>query len=252
MFVTMSRPREFRYACPVCLKAFGITSHTHKASFCPHKATALACNYCAGPHKITECPSWKPRQKKPFCDKCHRNNHATVDCRAKACQHCLSFRCHDATTCEHRVEMRSVSENVAATRDATWDREQTWEPTWGATWEPTRDATWEPRWEREPMWEREPRWERQREPEPEPRWEREREREPEREPRWERQREREPRWERQREPEPEREPRWEREREPEREPRWEREREREPRWERERFVSFEQKRKREPSSEVDF
>jgi hypothetical protein len=172
---------EFKSPCPVCLDLFGIVSHTHKASFCRYKVTKLACNYCAGPHKVTECKLLAQEKKGLFCDRCKRNNHTTNDCRARACPTCQSFSFdHKWNSCEQKKKDDNIDERRSAP-DARWSRDATWEPDarWSrdATWEPNarwpRDATWEPnaRWPRDARWEPDARWPRDATWEPDARWE---------------------------------------------------------------------------------
>ena len=65
--------------CPLC-RARGIFLKTHKAAHCRFKIGPIACNFCGGAHKVTECPEI---ESKKSCLKCGRNNHLTSECFAK-------------------------------------------------------------------------------------------------------------------------------------------------------------------------
>jgi len=98
--------------CPICKSRFNITALTHKASYCRFKTTDIACNYCGGEHKVTNCPMLsrvtEPRSS-PYCgsvrnsavhcDKCGRNNHFTHECFAKKCPTCHLSHYHDWRDC---------------------------------------------------------------------------------------------------------------------------------------------------------
>jgi hypothetical protein len=98
--------------CPICKSRFNITALTHKASYCRFKTTDIACNYCGGEHKVTNCPMLsrvtEPRSS-PYCgsvrnsavhcDKCGRSNHFTHECFAKKCPTCHLSHYHDWRDC---------------------------------------------------------------------------------------------------------------------------------------------------------
>ena len=93
--------RNIQNPCPVCYQKFGSLLYNHKASYCKFKETKIACNLCAGEHKISECPH---QQKKTtlFCDRCKRSNHATEKCFAKPCKRCGSLHSHDRLLCTQK------------------------------------------------------------------------------------------------------------------------------------------------------
>lgn len=84
-----------RNPCPVCMRDRGVFTTNHKASFCRYKESGLVCNFCAGAHKVTECPILKKRE----CERCRRTNHKTADCTARACSICGSAVYHAWSQC---------------------------------------------------------------------------------------------------------------------------------------------------------
>ena len=87
--------------CPVCYQKFGSLMYNHKASYCMFKETKIACNLCAGEHKISECPHQQKITRRK-CDRCKRNNHATEQCFAKPCKRCGSLCCHNPLFCTQK------------------------------------------------------------------------------------------------------------------------------------------------------
>jgi hypothetical protein len=109
--------------CPLC-KLRNIWTKDHKASQFQFKTMPIVCNFCAGPHKVTQCNEIILRKR---CSRCGRNNHEETDCFAEACPHCSSVWYHDWSRCreDNRVQKEyEYEQRVAQKRD--WEGNGNW------------------------------------------------------------------------------------------------------------------------------
>lgn len=73
--------------CPICFLKFNHKRYNHNASVCFYKTTTLACNFCGGDHKITNCGKFAALRRRQ-----HRSQIDFAMDSRQPCERMVDFR----------------------------------------------------------------------------------------------------------------------------------------------------------------